>query len=252
VRRDLGLSGLPRDKVLATVVRLLDTTYMRIGNDEYARENGSYGLTTLRCRHATVRGSRLKFNFRGKSGIRHKVEVEDPTLARVVQRCQALPGQDLFQYVDDDGEPRRVGSSDVNAYLREATGGDFTAKDFRTWAGTLLAYRALRALQPQDQGSPAKKNVVEAMKMTAEPLIVAWRSRRVVSPNDLLSLAYSSFPTRINVSSSSRTTAPRTFSRGSPRFARSRSARRRILGSALAKAISRAKFSAPRRSRHRG
>lgn len=145
VRRDLGLTGLPRDKVLATVVRLLDTTFLRIGNDEYARDNGSYGLTTLRCRHATVRGTRLKFNFRGKSGIRHRVEVEDPTLARIVQRCQALPGQDLFQYVDDDGEAHRVGSSDVNAYLRETTGGDFTAKDFRTWHASALALERLLA-----------------------------------------------------------------------------------------------------------
>jgi DNA topoisomerase-1 len=145
VRRDLGQGGLPRDKVLATLVRLLDTTYLRIGNDEYARENGSYGLTTLRCRHAAVRGSRLQFNFRGKSGIRHRIELRDETLARIVRRCQNLPGQDLFQYVDEDGEPHRVGSSDVNAYLREATGGDFTAKDFRTWHASALALERLLA-----------------------------------------------------------------------------------------------------------
>jgi DNA topoisomerase-1 len=128
-----------RDTVLATLVRLLDTTLVRVGNDEYARTNRSYGLTTLRNRHADVRGSRIRLRFRGKSGIEHEVDLEDPRIARVVRRCQAMPGQDLFQYEDEDGSVRAVGSSDVNDYIREAAGADFTAKDFRTWHGSVHA-----------------------------------------------------------------------------------------------------------------
>ena len=141
-------AGLPREKVLAAVVRLLELTLIRVGNDEYARLNRSFGLTTLRDRHARIEGSRIRFRFRGKSGQPHEVGLRDRRLAAVVRRCQDLPGQELFQYVDEEGEVRDVASDDVNAYLREASGGDFTAKDFRTWAGTVLAYRALRALQP--------------------------------------------------------------------------------------------------------
>jgi len=128
-----------RDTVLATIVRLLDTTFVRIGNEEYARENKSFGLTTLRNRHAAVSGDRLRLRFRGKSGKEHEVAVDDPRVAKVVRRCQAMPGQELFQYVDEGGEARAVGSDEVNDYIRDAAGADFTAKDFRTWHGTAHA-----------------------------------------------------------------------------------------------------------------
>ena len=142
VKADLAapVSARPgRDTVLATIVRLLDTTYVRIGNEEYARTNRSFGLTTLKNRHADIRGSRLRLRFRGKSGVEQEVDLDDPRVARVVRRCQAMPGQDLFQYEDDDGERRTVGSADVNDYIREASGADFTAKDFRTWHATVHA-----------------------------------------------------------------------------------------------------------------
>jgi DNA topoisomerase-1 len=164
---DLAKPGLPREKVLATVVRLLELTLIRVGNDEYARLNRSFGLTTLRDRHARISGSQVRFRFRGKGGREHEVGVRDRRLATVIKRCQELPGQELFQYVDEDGEVRDVTSDDVNEYLREVAGGDFTAKDFRTWAGTVLAYRALRALQPADSPTAAKKNVVAAIRETA-------------------------------------------------------------------------------------
>jgi len=130
----------PREAVLAALARLLDTTLVRIGNDEYAKSNGSFGLTTLRNRHAAVQGSSLRLRFKGKHGKVHDVTVDDPRLARIVQRCQAMPGQELFEYVDEDGGVRGVSSSDVNDYLREASGGDFTAKDFRTWHASVLAF----------------------------------------------------------------------------------------------------------------
>jgi DNA topoisomerase-1 len=167
---DLAARGLPREKVLAAVVRLLELTLIRVGNDEYARLNRSFGLTTLRDRHATIDGTSVRFRFRGKSGRSHEVGLRDRRLATVVRRCQELPGQDLFQYVDAEGEVRDVASDDVNAYLREASGGDFTAKDFRTWAGTVLAYRALRALQPGTGERAAQRNVVEAIRQTADQL----------------------------------------------------------------------------------
>jgi DNA topoisomerase-1 len=167
---DLATRGLLRDKVLAAVVRLLELTLIRVGNDEYARLNRSFGLTTLRDRHARVEGSALRFRFRGKSGRWHEVGLRDRRLARVVRRCQELPGQELFQFVDEGGEIRDIASDDVNAYIREASGGDFTAKDFRTWAGTVLAYRALRALQPGVGEHAAKRNVVEAIRQTADRL----------------------------------------------------------------------------------
>jgi DNA topoisomerase-1 len=170
VDADLALRGLPRDKVLAAVVRLLELTLIRVGNDEYARLNRSFGLTTLRDRHADIRGERVRFRFRGKSGVTQDVSIRDRRLARVVARCQELPGQELLQYVDEDGEIRDVRSEDVNAYLREITGEDVTAKDFRTWAGTVLAYRALMALQPGETERDARRNVVEAVRRTAESL----------------------------------------------------------------------------------
>lgn len=145
VDRDLRRPDLSRERVLATVVRLLEVTYLRIGNEEYARTNRSFGLTTLRSRHVSVSASGLRFRFRGKGGRTHTVGVQDRRLARVVARCQDLPGQELFQFLDDDGEPRSIESADVNGYIREAAGIEVTAKDFRTWAGTLLAFRTLRA-----------------------------------------------------------------------------------------------------------
>jgi len=170
VDADLARPGLPREKVLAAVVRLLELTLIRVGNEEYARLNKSFGLTTLRDRHARIEGSTIRFRFTGKSGKPHEVTLRDRRLASVVGRCQDLPGQDLLQYVDDNGDVRDVRSEDVNAYLREAAGGaDVTAKDFRTWAGTVLTYRALRALQPGTDRE-ARRNVVEAIRQTSEAL----------------------------------------------------------------------------------
>lgn len=170
VDRALGLSGLPREKVLATIVYLLEATMMRIGNDEYARENKSYGLTTLRNRHVKIDGSEVEFRFRGKSGVYHDVKVHDRRLARIIQRTRDLPGQDLFEYIGDDGEPHGVDSSDVNDYLREITGEDYTAKDFRTWSGTVLAALALQEFEKVDSEAQAKKNVVRAIESVAEKL----------------------------------------------------------------------------------
>jgi DNA topoisomerase-1 len=170
VDRDLRREGLPREKVLATVVALLERTRIRIGNEEYARDNRSFGLTTLRDRHARIMGGRMTFAFRGKSGKQHAVEVADRRLARIVARCQDLPGQQLFQYVDDDGERRPIASDDVNAYLRDITGEDFTAKDFRTWAGTVLAAMALQEFREFDSEAEAKRNIVRAIETVAEKL----------------------------------------------------------------------------------
>ena len=167
---DLASRGLSREKVLAAVVRLLELTLIRVGNDEYARLNRSFGLTTLRDRHAKVDGGSVRFRFRGKSGLTHEVGLRDRRLAALVRRCQELPGQELFQYIDDDGAVCDIDSDDVNGYIREAAGAEFTAKDFRTWAGTVLAYRALRALQPADGEHGAKRNVVEAIRQTADRL----------------------------------------------------------------------------------
>ncbi len=167
---DLRRSGLPRERILATVVRLLEATLIRVGNDEYARDNGSFGLTTMRGRHVDVSGSRIAFRFRGKGGIQHEVDLTDRRLARVVARLQELPGQDLFQYLNGDGEARTVTSDDVNDYLREITGEDFTAKDFRTWAGTVLAARALLDLGPPRNGRAATRNVNAAIDRVAHRL----------------------------------------------------------------------------------
>ena len=168
--KDLARPGLPREKVLAAIVALLEMTLIRVGNDEYARLNRSFGLTTLRSRHASVTGTRIRFRFNGKSGRRHEVGLRDRRLATIVRRCQELPGQELFQHVGEDGEPHDVASDDINAYLREISGADVTAKDFRTWAGTVLAYRALRALDPGDDERTARRNVVEAVRFTSDRL----------------------------------------------------------------------------------
>jgi DNA topoisomerase-1 len=170
LKRDLAREGLCREKVLATVVRLLEVSLIRVGNEEYARDNKSYGLTTMKNRHARVRGAKIKFQFRGKSGKEHVVEVEDRRVARIVRACQDLPGQELFQYVDDAGQKHNVGSGDVNDYLREITNRDFTAKDFRTWAATVSAATELRRLGPADSDSAARSNVVAAVKATARSL----------------------------------------------------------------------------------
>jgi DNA topoisomerase-1 len=164
---DLARPGLPREKVLATVVQLLEKSLIRVGNDEYARANRSFGLTTLRNQHVDVKGSTLRFEFRGKSGVRHSVDVNDRRLARIVKQCRDLPGQELFQYVDEDGMHQDVTSQDVNAYLKEITGEDFTAKDFRTWAGTVLAATALRHLDRAATATQARKNVVQAIEAVA-------------------------------------------------------------------------------------
>ncbi|MDB4936188.1 MAG: topoisomerase [Labilithrix sp.] len=170
VDEDLGKPGLTREKVLATVVRLLEITLIRVGNEEYARENGSFGLTTMRTRHVDISGSTIKFHFRGKSGKEHAVNVHDRRLARVVQRCNDLPGEVLFQFVDDEGQRHSVESSDVNEYLRQVSGAGFTAKDFRTWAGTVLAAQALEALAAFDTKAAAKKNIVLAVKNVSSRL----------------------------------------------------------------------------------
>ncbi len=169
-RRDLALPGMPRAKVLAAVVRLLATTLIRIGNESYARDNGSFGLTTLRTRHAEVAGARIRFRFRGKSKQDHLVSIDDRRLARVVRRCQELPGQTLFQYLDADGAPQTIGSADVNAYLQAITGESFTAKDFRTWAGTLAMAKALAPLEAPVSESAAKRAIVAAIADVAARL----------------------------------------------------------------------------------
>jgi DNA topoisomerase I len=164
IEHDLALTGLPRPKILATIVRLMEITYIRIGNREYAQQNKSYGLTTMRGKHVEVHGSAITFTFPGKSGVHHAIDLEDRRLAKIVRRCQDLPGYELFQYLDADGERHTVDSTDVNDYLREMTGQDFTAKDFRTWAGTVLTCAELQALEDFESETQAKKNVVQAIK----------------------------------------------------------------------------------------
>ena len=170
VERDLRQPGLPREKVLATIVYLLEATMMRIGNEEYARHNRSFGLTTLRDRHVRIDGSEVEFHFRGKSGVRHAIKVDDPRLARIIRRTRDLPGQELFQYIDDDGRRCAVDSADVNDYLRALTGADYTAKDFRTWSGTVLAALALQEYEKFDSQAQARKNVVRAIEAVAQRL----------------------------------------------------------------------------------
>jgi len=170
VTRDLARRGLPREKALAVVVRLLETTLIRIGNTEYARANASFGLTTLRERQVQVEGSTLRFRFRGKSGVQHEVEHTDRHIASIVRRMQDLPGEEIFQYVDDAGAVRTLESADVNDYLRAITGAEFTSKDFRTWAGTVLAARALCDLGPAPSQSQAKRNVIVAIEAVSRLL----------------------------------------------------------------------------------
>lgn len=169
VSRDLALRGMPRDKVLATVVRLLDTTLIRVGNADYARENHSFGLTTLRNRHVKIQAGALRFQFRGKSGVHHDVAVADPKVARIIKRCMELPGHELFQYLDDDGSRHTVDSSAINDYLRACSGGAFTAKDYRTWAGTVFALAALRTL-PWETPTEARRHIVGTVKEIASRL----------------------------------------------------------------------------------
>jgi DNA topoisomerase I len=167
---DLARPGLPREKVLATVVQLLEKTLIRVGNEEYAKTNHSFGLTTFRDRHVDVKGESLRFRFRGKSGVSHAIDVSDRRLARVVKQCRDLPGQQLFQYVDDDGAVQSIGSADVNAYLKDITGEDFTAKDFRTWAGTVLALTALKEVGERATARQAKKSLLNAIEAVAKTL----------------------------------------------------------------------------------
>ena len=170
LERDLRSRDLGRRQVLATVVSLLDKTLIRVGNDEYARENRSYGLTTLRRRHLKIDGALLRFSFRGKSGVEHTITVADPRLARIIQRCRDLPGQELFQYLDRTGKRHLVSSDDVNDYLRDASGRDVTAKDFRTWGGTMLAAVELRRHGAAASGREANRNVIAAIDAVAERL----------------------------------------------------------------------------------
>jgi len=170
IAQDLEARGLPRRKVLAAVVQLLEKTLIRVGNDEYARTNGSFGLTTLLDKHAKVSSSAVRFRFKGKSGKEHDVQLSDPRLARIIRNCQELPGSQLFQYVGDDGAVHDVGSSDVNEYLRSAMGQSFTAKDFRTWFGTVLAAQALQEFEHVASKTRAEKNVLTAVEAVAKVL----------------------------------------------------------------------------------
>jgi DNA topoisomerase-1 len=170
VEHDIALAGLPREKILAAIVRLLETTFIRVGNTEYAKTNHSYGLTTMRNKHVAVKSSTVTFNFQGKSGVEHTIDLQDRRLAKIVERCRDLPGYELFQYLDNEGNRHSIDAGDVNDYLREITEEDFTAKDFRTWAGTVLACEMLRQFEPAESDTQAKKNVVAAIKTVAERL----------------------------------------------------------------------------------
>lgn len=169
VQHDLKLPGMPREKIVATVVKLLENTVIRVGNDEYARDNHSYGLTTMRNRHVEVKRGDVTFSFRGKSGKQHEIELHDTRLAKIIRKCQEMPGQVLFTYLED-GETKHVGSQDVNDYLREITGSDFTAKDFRTWIGTVLAATAFQEFEGVVSDSQAKKNVNMVIESVAKVL----------------------------------------------------------------------------------
>lgn len=174
VDHDLALPGLPIAKVLATIVRLMETTFIRVGNEEYARTNKSYGLTTMRNRHIDISGATVEFSFDGKSGKHHSIRLSDRRIASILKRCRELPGYELFQYLDAEGNRHSIDSSDVNEYLRQITPQDvpahFTAKDFRTWAGTVLACTTLTSLEPFTSETQAKRNLVEAVKAVAEQL----------------------------------------------------------------------------------
>ncbi len=170
VDADMRKHGLPREKVLAALVKLLELTLIRVGNDEYAKTNKSFGLTTMRDRHADIDGSTISFSFVGKGGIDHEIDLQDRRLATIVRKCQDLPGQRLFQYVDEDGEQQHIHSEDINSYVKEISGQDFTAKDYRTWAGTMLAAEALAELDIAPDETTAKSNVVEAIENVSKHL----------------------------------------------------------------------------------
>lgn len=170
ILRDLKLPGLQREKMLATVVQLLERTLIRVGNEEYAKENKSFGLTTMRNRHVEVKGGKLRFTFRGKSGVQHEVDVEDRRIAKTIRQLQDLPGQDLFQYLDEEGNRHNITSQDVNDYLREITGQEFSAKDFRTWAGTVLVALALNVQEPVKTKKEARANIKDAVTAVAKIL----------------------------------------------------------------------------------
>ncbi len=175
VDHDLALHGLPKNKVLACIIRVMETTFIRVGNVEYARENQSYGLTTMRNRHVEIHGGKIHFTFKGKSGVQHSIDLEDKRLARIIARCHDIPGHELFQFLDHEGNHHHVDSADVNEYLREITvthseTEHFTAKDFRTWAGTVLACMMLQQLDPCDTGTQAKKNLVSTVAAVAQRL----------------------------------------------------------------------------------
>jgi DNA topoisomerase-1 len=171
VQRHLTLAGLPREKVLATVVRLLEATSIRVGNEEYERKNGSVGLATMKDRHVDVSGSKIRFQFRGKSGVKHAIDLQDKRIAKIIKRCQDLPGYELFQYIGDDGELHAIDSTDVNEYLKQVAGDDFSTKDFRTWSGTVLAFYALGEFQCSGASkAQLKRNIVQAIDMVAKKL----------------------------------------------------------------------------------
>ncbi len=170
VDHDLALPGLPKNKVLATIVRLMEETHIRVGNEEYARENHSYGLTTMQDKHVDIHGSHITFSFQGKSRVHHTIDLRDRRLARIIQRCEEIPGHELFHFLDHEGNPHTIDSSDVNDYLRDITHQHFTAKDFRTWAGSVLAANLLSEFEPWTTATQAKKNVVDAIKRVAERL----------------------------------------------------------------------------------
>jgi DNA topoisomerase-1 len=170
VARDLRIAGLSRNKLLATIVRLLETTLIRVGNEEYVKENSSFGLTTLRNRHVKVQGATVHFEFRGKSGVKHTIDLKNKRLAKILKSCQDLPGQELFQYIDENGERHCIGSEHVNEYLHTISGDEFTAKDFRTWAGTVLALQELSSLAAYQSATEAKRNVVAAIRAVSKRL----------------------------------------------------------------------------------
>ena len=167
---DLRRGSMCREKVLGLIVQLLEKTLIRVGNDEYAKTNRSFGLTTLRDGHVDVKGHRVRFTFRGKSGVEHEIHLEDPRLARLVKACKEIPGYEVFQYYDDDGRRQAVGSGDVNAYLKEISGQEYTSKDFRTWGGTVLAAQLLRVAEPSESDAQAKRNIVRAIEEVAKRL----------------------------------------------------------------------------------
>jgi DNA topoisomerase-1 len=170
IARHMALPGLPREKVLATIAHLLDITLIRVGNDSYARDNDSYGITTLRNSHVRVARGELRFQFKGKSGKSWRLTMRDRRVARIIRSCQDLPGQHLFQYLDEDGSALRITSTDVNEYLRDLTGREVTAKDFRTWAGTVLAANLLQESSPADSATAAKRQVRAALQQVAARL----------------------------------------------------------------------------------